>query len=73
MSKFEDYKVGIEEIHHIQKLVAPSGTAISLAKGVIENSEYNNWTLENPNLDEILIEAKRIEKCSRNPYSYLQF
>jgi 4-hydroxy-tetrahydrodipicolinate reductase len=61
MSKFEDYKVGIEEIHHIQKLDAPSGTAISLAKGVIENSEYNNWTLENPKLDEILIEAKRIE------------
>ncbi len=61
MSKFEDYKVGIEEIHHTQKLDAPSGTAISLAKGVIENSNYNNWTLENPKSDAILIEAKRIE------------
>jgi len=61
MSKFEDYKVGIEEIHHTQKLDAPSGTAISLAKGVIENSNYNNWTLENPKLDDILIDAKRIE------------
>ena len=61
MSKFEDYKVGIEEIHHTQKLDAPSGTAISLAKGVIENSDYNNWTLENPKSDDILIEAKRIE------------
>jgi len=61
MSKFEDYKVGIEEIHHTQKLDAPSGTAISLAKGVIENSDYNNWTLENPKLDDILIDAKRIE------------
>lgn len=61
MSKFEDYKVGIEEIHHTQKLDAPSGTAISLAKGVIENSDYNNWTLENPKSDAILIEAKRIE------------
>ena len=61
MSKFEDYKVAIEEIHHTQKLDAPSGTAISLAKGVIENSDYNNWTLENPKSDDILIEAKRIE------------
>jgi len=61
MSKFEDYKVGIEEIHHTQKLDAPSGTAISLAKGVIENSNYTNWTLENPKSDNILIEAKRIE------------
>ncbi len=61
MSKFEDYKIGIEEIHHTQKLDAPSGTAISLAKGVIENSNYNNWTLENPKSDAILINAKRIE------------
>ena len=61
MSKFEDYKVGIEEIHHTQKLDAPSGTAISLAKGIIENSDYNNWTLENPKSDAILIDAKRIE------------
>jgi len=61
MSKFEDYKVGIEEIHHTQKLDAPSGTAISLAKGVIENSDYKNWTLENPKSDDLLIEAKRIE------------
>lgn len=61
MSKFDDYKVGIEEIHHTQKLDAPSGTAISLAKGIIENSNYNNWTLENPKSDDILIDAKRIE------------
>ena len=61
MSKFEDYKIGIEEIHHTQKLDAPSGTAITLAKGVIENSNYNNWALENPKSEDILIEAKRIE------------
>ena len=46
MSKFGSYSVEIEEIHHTQKLDAPSGTAISLAKGVIENSDYTNWTLE---------------------------
>jgi 4-hydroxy-tetrahydrodipicolinate reductase len=61
MSKFNQYKVTMEEIHHTQKLDAPSGTAISLAKGVIENSNYSNWTLENPKENEIQIDAKRIE------------
>jgi 4-hydroxy-tetrahydrodipicolinate reductase len=61
MSKFNQYKVTMEEIHHTQKLDAPSGTAISLAKGVIENSNYCNWTLENPKENEIQIDAKRIE------------
>jgi len=60
MSKFDSYKVQMEEIHHTQKLDAPSGTAISLAKGVIENSKYSNWTLENPKPNEISIESLRI-------------
>ena len=62
MSKFKDYKVSIEEIHHIQKLDMPSGTAISLANSVIENSDHKNWTLENPKQNQILIDAKRIDK-----------
>jgi 4-hydroxy-tetrahydrodipicolinate reductase len=61
MSKFDSYQVEMEEIHHTQKLDAPSGTAISLAKGVIENSAYTKWTLDNPKPKEIYIEAKRIE------------
>jgi 4-hydroxy-tetrahydrodipicolinate reductase len=61
MSKFNSYSVTMEEIHHTQKLDAPSGTAISLAKGVIENSSYTNWTLEIPESNQIHIEAKRIE------------
>jgi 4-hydroxy-tetrahydrodipicolinate reductase len=61
MSKFDSYKVDMEEIHHTQKLDSPSGTAISLAKGVIENSTYTKWTLDNPQANEIHIEAKRIE------------
>lgn len=60
MSQFDSYKVSMEEIHHTQKLDAPSGTAISLAKGVIENSNYANWTLEDAKQGEIHIEAKRI-------------
>jgi 4-hydroxy-tetrahydrodipicolinate reductase len=60
MSQFDSYKVMMEEIHHTQKLDAPSGTAISLAKGVIENSKYANWTLDEAKNNEIHIEAKRI-------------
>ncbi|WP_339837477.1 4-hydroxy-tetrahydrodipicolinate reductase [uncultured Flavobacterium sp.] len=61
MHNLKQYNVSMEEIHHTQKLDAPSGTAISLAKGVIDNSDYTNWTLENPKNNEIHIEAKRIE------------
>ena len=46
MSSFEDYDASIEEIHHIHKLDAPSGTAISLADGIIEQTTYNDWGLE---------------------------
>lgn len=60
MAQFDSYKVSMEEIHHTQKLDAPSGTAISLAKGVIDNSSYAKWTMEKANSNEIHIEAKRI-------------
>jgi len=61
MKNLKDYNVSMEEIHHTQKLDAPSGTAISLANGIIENTDYVNWTLENPCKNEIHIDAKRIE------------
>ena len=61
MSKFDDYKVSIEEIHHTQKLDAPSGTAISLANDIIANTNINNWTLSEATATELPIVAKRIE------------
>lgn len=62
MSKFKTYSISMEEIHHTQKLDAPSGTAISLAKGIIENTDYTSWTLDvNPKEKELPIEALRIE------------
>lgn len=61
MSKFNQYKVEMEEIHHTQKLDAPSGTAITLANRIIENSDYSSWALENAKSDELLINVKRIE------------
>ena len=62
MSKFNQYQVKMEEIHHTQKLDAPSGTAISLANSIISNSQYNSWTLdENTECNQIFIDAQRIE------------
>jgi 4-hydroxy-tetrahydrodipicolinate reductase len=62
MSALDSYNVTMEEIHHIHKLDAPSGTAISLAQGVIENSNYSNWTLDKAKENEIHIEALRIDE-----------
>lgn len=61
MDGFKDYSVEIEEIHHTQKLDAPSGTAISLAQQIIDNSSKKGWELDKANENEIPIYAKRIE------------
>lgn len=60
MNNLSQYDVRIEEIHHTQKLDAPSGTAITLAEGIINNSEKDGWKLEYANENEIPITAKRI-------------
>ena len=61
MQSLEDYKISMEEIHHTKKLDAPSGTAISLAEGIIENSSKQNWELgETASEENIAIAAKRI-------------
>lgn len=59
MNQLKQYNVSMEEIHHTQKLDAPSGTAITLANGIISNSDYTNWTLNTPEEKEIKIEAIR--------------
>lgn len=47
MKNIPEYNVQLEEIHHIHKKDAPSGTAITLAEGIIENnSKFNAWKLE---------------------------
>ena len=61
MNPLTQYQVRIEEIHHTQKLDAPSGTAITLANGIIEETSYKKWTLYPPKSDEIGIIAKRME------------
>lgn len=47
MNQFPNYNVEMTEVHHTQKLDAPSGTAITLAEGIIENIERKNcWVKE---------------------------
>ncbi len=61
MANIKEYNVSMEEIHHTQKLDAPSGTAITLAQGIIAETDYKQWTMDNANDNEIYIDAKRIE------------
>lgn len=56
MNEHNEYNVKIQETHHIHKLDSPSGTAISLANGIIENldkkkSWVNNETTRNNELE----------------------
>jgi len=60
MKNLEQYQVSMEEIHHTQKLDAPSGTAITLAEGIIEHTNYENWKLDSGMAKEIPIISKRI-------------
>ncbi len=62
MKGLPEYSVEIEEIHHVQKLDAPSGTAISLAQQIIEKyPDKKGWQLNHADKDEIAIHAKRIK------------
>lgn len=65
MNKFPSYDVKMEETHHIHKLDAPSGTAITLAEGILENvARKDKWvkgTLLAPNG-----ELSGTEECAAN-------
>lgn len=52
MDALQDYQVSIEEIHHTKKLDAPSGTAITLAEGIIEGSAKSTWSLDGESTQE---------------------
>ena len=73
MSNYPYYDVQVEEIHHSQKLDSPSGTAITIAEGIIENlgtkKEWVNILTadgkdaddDNVKNDQLLIESFRID------------
>lgn len=64
MNQYDDYNPTMEEIHHTQKLDAPSGTGITLAEGLLEKiarkSKWVNDETENP--EELALVSKRIDK-----------
>lgn len=46
MQSHKNYRAQLEEIHHTQKKDAPSGTAITLAEGMLgELPQYTSWQL----------------------------
>lgn len=55
----KEYSVSMQETHHIHKLDAPSGTAISLAEGIIENSDLKQWKMNEGTKDSITIQSYR--------------
>ena len=61
MERFDAYDVRIEEIHHTQKKDAPSGTAITLAEGIIsEIGRKTGWVNEpSDDLSQIVVTSLR--------------
>lgn len=60
MSGFPQYHPEMKEIHHIHKLDHPSGTAVSLANGIIqENKNINDWSEETADEHTMLIRHER--------------
>ena len=60
MKNFPEYNVQLEEIHHTHKKDAPSGTAISLAEGIIKNNQrFEGWKLDETKDKELGIFAIR--------------
>ncbi len=71
MAPYEQYDAQVEEIHHTHKLDSPSGTAITIAEGIIgelgsKTRWINNLVGEGeesvPKADELLIESHRIDE-----------
>ncbi len=62
MSSFPDYSVEVSETHHINKIDAPSGTAVSLTNDIINILDNkSSWVCnEEAKNDEIQINAERI-------------
>lgn len=71
MNPYKQYDVQVEEIHHTQKLDAPSGTAITIAEGIIDHCDGKTEWINNlvgegdeavPKANELLIESHRIDE-----------
>jgi 4-hydroxy-tetrahydrodipicolinate reductase len=61
---FPQYDIGIDEVHHTEKKDAPSGTAITLAEGILaHNPNKKNWVKkESNNPEDLMITSFRIDQ-----------
>lgn len=60
MNQFPQYDPNMEEVHHVHKLDAPSGTAITLAEGILENLDRKSrWGLHETASDVLRIDDIR--------------
>jgi 4-hydroxy-tetrahydrodipicolinate reductase len=63
MNNRPEYNISIQEIHHTQKKDSPSGTAITLAEGILQNNQHKEkWVLgETKHQNELGIVSQRID------------
>lgn len=62
MNQHDNYEVSMEEIHHVHKLDSPSGTAITIAEGLLAELEHKNgWTENSSEVEKnnVFIDARR--------------
>ncbi len=60
MNKYNEYEVSVTEVHHVHKKDAPSGTAISIAEGILKYYPKKiQWRLDS-NKDGLWIRARRV-------------
>ncbi len=59
MQNIKGYDIFMEETHHIHKLDAPSGTAITLAEQIIDYSDKLDWSIDKKAKDDLFINVKR--------------
>jgi 4-hydroxy-tetrahydrodipicolinate reductase len=56
MESFPEYEIEMDEIHHTQKKDSPSGTAITLAEGILKNvNRKTSWVNDNSDDEEELV------------------
>ncbi|NDE04412.1 MAG: 4-hydroxy-tetrahydrodipicolinate reductase [Flavobacteriia bacterium] len=61
MKAHSEYQIQVSETHHVQKLDAPSGTAVSLLQDILAiHPDYKGWSLQNAAPDQIPVQAHRI-------------
>jgi 4-hydroxy-tetrahydrodipicolinate reductase len=63
MQQYPEYKAELKEIHHLQKVDKPSGTAITTAEGILKSyPNIKNWVCDEPATENTLsITSERIE------------